>query len=59
MEWLWLSPFILLAGYIVWRLITYGAMRSYFQAKLWFYRRLNDGSRKKEINAGRDAKKDG
>jgi len=36
MEYLVFAPFALLAAYIIWRLATYGAARSYFQAKLWF-----------------------
>jgi len=33
-------PFIILFIYVVWRLLTYGAARSYFQAKLWFVKKI-------------------
>jgi len=32
----------LIGGYVIWRLLTYGTFRSYFQAKLWYNNRKKE-----------------
>jgi hypothetical protein len=33
---------VIVFGYVVWRLLTYGTFRSYFQAKLWFHKKQKE-----------------
>lgn len=41
-KYLALVPVAIVVGYILWRLMTFGAAKSYFQAKLWFYKKQKE-----------------